>query len=155
MLKLPVIELFLRLIPEAFLLIFAAYVFSKTPVNKGRYILSSILFGSINYFIRLLPIDYGIHSVLGLILFVILLTNINKINVIKSIQAVFINTITMFICEGVNVIIIQFILKKDMNLVFGDPISKTIYGAPSLLIFACVVGVYYFWSLKRNEFRHV
>lgn len=155
MLKIPLIEVFIRLIPEALLLIFAAHAFSKTVVNKKKYLISSILFGIGNYLIRCLPIDYGIHSVLGFILFATLISNINKINIIKSIQVVFISTIIMFFSEGINVAIIQFILKKDINVLFKDSILKTLYGVPSLLIFALIVGIYYFRTLKRKNLKYV
>lgn len=155
MLKLPVIEIFLRLIPEAFLLVFAAHVIAKSSIVKKRYVLSSILFGTTNYFIRLLPIDYGIHSVLGIIIFVVLITNINKINVIRAIQAVLINTLIMFFCEGINVAIIQFVLKKDINKIFANPVMKAIYGVPSLLAFAGVIVTYYIITNRRKKLNYV
>jgi hypothetical protein len=155
MLSLPIIELFLRLIPEGFLFIFAAYVFSKTTINRNKYILSSILLGTIGYFIRFFPIDYGVHSVLTLILYIVLVTNINKINIVKSIQTGIINMIFLFICEGINVFIIQFIFKRDLNIIFKDPILKTIYGVPSLIIFTLIVGIYYFILHRRTEMKYV
>jgi hypothetical protein len=151
MLKLSMIELFLRLVPEALFLILAGYAFSKTKVNRSKYILSSILFGSINYLIRLLPIDYGVHTILGLICYVILLNKINNISLIKAIQVSFISTIIMFICEGISIAIIQFVLKKDVNAIFSDPLLKIIYGVPSLLIFGCIICAFYFVFLKRRS----
>jgi hypothetical protein len=120
-----------------------------------KFILSSLTLAITGYFIRLLPIDYGIHSVLTLISFIVLVTNINKFNVIKAIQAGIGSMIIMFISEGINVAIIQFVLKKDINTIFADPISKTLYGLPSLLIFTCIVGIYYFILLKRNKLKNV
>lgn len=155
MLRLSFIEVILRLIPEALLLIFAAHVFTKTAINKKHYFLSSILLGSITYLVRSLPIEYGIHSVLGFILFVTLLTSINKINIIKAIQGVFISTIIMFFSEGVNVLIIQFILNKDIDTLFKNPILKTIYGIPSLVIFASIILIYYSAIIKRKKPNYV
>lgn len=150
MLKMSLVEFFLRAIPEGFLFIFAVYVFSKTTVNKSRYILSSIIFIFVPYLIRLLPIDYGIHTLIGLIFQILLAVYINKINVLKSIQACILSIVTMFVCEGINVGIIKFILKKDLNTVFSNSLSKMLYGIPSLLIFACIVCIYYFKTAKRK-----
>ena len=44
MLKLTLLEFFLRGLPEGFLIIFAVYVFSKTVINIKRYIVSSIIY---------------------------------------------------------------------------------------------------------------
>jgi hypothetical protein len=155
MLRLPLIEIILRLIPEALILIFAAHAFTKTTINKKRYFLSCILLGGITYLIRSLPIEYGIHSVLGFILFVTLLTSINKINIIKSIRAVFISVIIMFFSEGINVLIIQFVLNKNIDTLFKDPLLKTLYGIPSLVIFLGIVLAYYFRILKRKKLNYV
>lgn len=155
MLKVPIIELFLRLIPESFLFIFAGYAFSKNVIDKNRYILSSVILGITGYLVRLLPIDYGIHSVLTLIIDILLITNINKINVVKSIQAGIISTIFMFISEGINIFIIQFILKKDLNVIFQNPVTKTLYGIPSLIIFSCIIGAYYYRLFRKKELKYV
>jgi hypothetical protein len=155
MLKLPFIELIIRLIPEGLAFILSGYALTRNVINMKRFLLSGVLLAIAGYFIRLLPIDYGIHSVLTLISFIILVININKFNVIKSIQAGIGSMIIMFISEGVNVAIIQFILKKDIDAIFADPILKTLYGLPSLLIFASIVGTYYFVLLKRNKLKYV
>jgi hypothetical protein len=150
------LEFFVRAIPEGFLFILAVYTFSNTKVNRNIYILSSILLGCLAYLIKTLPIDYGIHSILILILYIILSTYINKINLIKSIQISIASFITMFMCEGINIIIIKFILRKDLDTVLANPTLKTIYTSPSLLMFACiVVGVYYFRLSRSSKHREV
>lgn len=151
MLKLTWVEFFARGLPEAFLFIFAAYAFSKNALNIKRYLLSSVLFTVMVYFIRLLPIQYGVNTILSIIVFIILIVNINKIDIIKSIKAVVIAVILEFVCEGVNVFIIQYIFRADMNYIFADPILKILYGIPSLLFFVCIISIYYFRLLKRKE----
>lgn len=155
MLSLPIIELFLRLIPEGFLFMFAAYAFSKTTIDRNKYILSSILLGTIGYLIRFFPIDYGVHSILSLILYIVLATNINKINIVKSIQAGLITVILEFIFEGINVVVIQNIFKKDINVIFNDSILKSLYGVPSLIALGCITGFYYFRLHRRKELNNV
>lgn len=151
MLKLSALEFFLRAIPESFLIIFAVYAFSKTAIEVKRYSLSSIIFSIMIYIIRLLPIHYGVHTILGIILIIILTVNINKIDIIKSIQAVILTVILQFICEGINIFIIQNIFKMDINYVFNKPVLKILYGIPSLIIFGCIIIMYYTKVLKRKR----
>lgn len=151
MLKLSFLEFFIRLIPEAFLVIFAVYAFSKTNINVKKYFISSVIFSIMIFIIRLLPIHYGVHTILGIIVLIALIVNINKIDIIKSIQAVIISIIVQFICEGVNVFIIQNIFKMDINYVFNEPLLKILYGIPSLIIFACIIIIYYIKVSKRKE----
>jgi hypothetical protein len=150
MLKLPLLEFFFRGIPEESLLIFAVYAFSKTIVDVKKYVMSSILLIAIVYLIRFLPIQFGVHTILNLIVMILLTVNINKIEIIKAIKASIIAIILESICEGINIFIIQYIFKLDINSVFKDPILKILYGIPSLLIFACAIGLYYHRFLKKR-----
>ena len=155
MLKLPLLELFLRGIPEGFLIIFSVYAFSKTIVNKKRYLISSIIFLVAVYLIRLLPIQFAVHTILGLIMTIVLTVNINKIPIIKSIQACIVATIVESICEGLNILVIQYVFRLDINYVFNEPTLKIVFGIPSLLIFACIAIFYYISKFKRKELRDV
>lgn len=155
MLKVTLLEFFVRGIPEAFLFILAAHAFSKSKIHKNRYILSSLLYNCIVYTIRLLPIQYGIHSVLNVFVLIVLNVNLNKINLIKTIQASIITILLQFMCEGINVLIIQHVFKADMNYIFNEPVLKTLYGLPAVVIFACIVILYYIRLKKRKELNFI
>jgi len=155
MLKLTLLEFFLRGVPEGFLLIFAVYAFSKTIINIKKYILTSIIFSISVYLIRLLPIQYGVHSILNIIVMIVLTVNINKISTIKSIQASIMAMIMEFICEGINVFIIQYIFKADIKYILTDLSLKILYGIPSLLSFAVIVATYYFYVARRKKSSEV
>ncbi len=72
MLKLSIVEFVARAIPEAFLLIFAVYTFSNTRMNKKNYLLSSFLMLIMIFIIRSLPISYGIHTILSIMVIILL-----------------------------------------------------------------------------------
>lgn len=148
-------ELFLRLIPEALLYIFSLYVFSRTEINIKRFMVSSVFFGIIVYLIRLLPIQYGVHTILGLIVLIIIGVQVNKIDIVKSIQASIIGVIIGLISETINILIIQYIFKMDLNYVFNDYKLKVFMGIPSILIFGLVVYLFNFIILKKNKLREI
>ncbi len=150
MLKLSVVEFVARAVPEAFLLIFAIYTFSNTRINKKRYLLSSFLMIIMIFIIRSLPISYGIHTILSIMVLVLLSYIINKIDVITAVKSTIITIIFQFVCEGINIFIIQYILKDDMNYIFNNANLKTIYGIPSLIIFTCIVLLLYIRLLKKE-----
>ncbi|WP_315117375.1 hypothetical protein [uncultured Clostridium sp.] len=155
MFTLSVVEFFGRAIPEGFLSIFSIYVFSKSAINKRDYLISSILMSIMNFMVRLLPIHYGVHTILNIMVLILLSVSINKIDIVKSIQTVIVTIILQFICEGINVFIIQYIFKADMSYVFDDAMLKILYGIPSLLICAGIIVLYYIRLLKRKELNHV
>lgn len=155
MLKLTTIEIIFRAIPEGFLYMLGFYAFSKTRVNLKRYIISSILGGGLIGVVRALPISYGIHTILLIILLAGLCTFINKINTIKAIQAGILVFVSMFICEAINVLLIYSVFAKNMEYIFSDPKLKIIYGIPSLVIMGTCLGIYYRRLLKRKELHDV
>ncbi|MBU3154905.1 hypothetical protein LL037_08905 [Clostridium estertheticum] len=155
MLRLTLLEVILRSLPEEFLVIFAVYVFSKTVINVKEYIISSIIYLIAVYVIRLLPIQYGVHTILNIIIIILITDNINKISIIKSIKASIMTVILLFVCEGINVFIVQYVFKVDVNHVFSQPLSKILYATPSLVIFALIVFTYYVYLVKKNKLSEV
>jgi len=155
MLRTTLLEFFFRGLPEEFLIIFAVYAFSKTVINMKKYIFSSLLLIIAVYTIRLLPIQYGVHTILNLIVVIVLTVNINKISIIKSIQTSLMAMILLFICEGINMFIIKYIFRADITYVLSEPSIKTLYGIPSLLIFAAIVSTYYFSLARRKKLKEI
>ncbi len=86
------------------------------------------------FIIRSLPISYGIHTILSIMVIILLSYIINGIDIMKAVKSTIITIIFQLICEGTNIFIIQYILEEDMNHIFSNPNLKTIYGIPSLII---------------------
>jgi hypothetical protein len=155
MLRISWFEFIVRGIPEEFLFVLAVHAFSKTGINLKKYLLSGTLFWVSAYLIRLLPIQYGINTILSLIALIVIVNFINKIDIIKSIRAGLIVVILQFVFEGINLILIQFMLKIDLKSVMSNPISKTLYGIPSVILFGIFVIAYYIRLSKRKELKYI
>ncbi|MDY3361165.1 MAG: hypothetical protein SOY04_12390 [Clostridium celatum] len=154
MLKLTMFEFVIRSIPEVFVFMFAAYAFSKTRIDKKIYILSSLLLAVAVFVIRALPINYGVHTILNISFMTIISNSINKIEIISSVKAAIIMAIILFASEGINVFILKFLLGDRLTMILSNPVLKTIYGLPSLLILASIVIGYYIFLGKRNKLRN-
>lgn len=154
MLRISWFEFIVRGIPEEFLFVLAVYTFSKTGINLKKYLLSGTIFWILASSIRLLPIQYGINTILSLIALIILVSYINKIDVVKAIRAGLITLIMEFVFEGINLLIIQFILKVDLNVMMNNPILKTLYGLPSIILFGIFVITYYIRLSRRKELKY-
>lgn len=151
MLRLHPIEFLLRAIPEGFLFVLAVYIFSKTKIDKNKYIICSVIFAISMFIIRLLPINYGVHTILSLMLLVLLTTTYNKIDVIKAMKSVLIVVLIQFLIEGINVLILTLIPSININNLFKDPITKTLVGLPSLIVAYLIVYSFYLLNKKKEE----
>lgn len=146
-------ELFARGIPESSLFILASYVFLKKEFKVKRILLSTLLLAILVYFIRKLPIQYGVNNVLNMFVFIVINININKIDIIKSIKLAIITFILQFLCEGINILTIQYVFNVDLDYAFSTSGLKVLYGLPSLLIFGLIILTYYIIFNKKRRFR--
>lgn len=150
MLKLKPIEFLLRGIPESFLFILAIYVFSKTKLDKNKYIISSLLYAISTYTIRLLPIDYGVHTILSLLFLGFLIIYYNKIDSIKALSSTIFIYLIQILSEGTNVLLLN-IMKIDINKLVSDPFTKIILGMPSLILSYLIVLTFYYFFRKSAK----
>lgn len=148
MLRLTGFEFLFRTIPESFVLMFAIFTLSNTKFNLKKYIISSLLLGLCEYGIRMLPINYGVPTILDIFVMIIIMCGINKSDVVLSIKASLMTTIGLFIFEGVNMLLLNAIFKDKLEIIISTVILKTIYGFPSLICFGIITMIYYF--RKRN-----
>ncbi|NFO31819.1 hypothetical protein FDB41_16615 [Clostridium botulinum] len=148
MLRLTTFEFLVRIIPEAFVLILGMFTLSNTKFNLKKYIISSLLFGLCEYGIRMLPINYGVHTILDIFIMIVTMFSINKSDVILSIRSSLITTIGLFICEGLNMLLLSAIFKDRLEVIMSNTKLKTIYGLPSLIFFTSITIVY---SLRKRN----
>lgn len=151
MLRVSLIEFVLRIIPESFLFLLTAYVFSNKKIEKKLYIISGFIIAISMYFIRLLPIQFGIHSVIGVIIVILVAVNINKIPTSKAISSAVMIIIFEAIFETINLVFIDKVLNLNVQAVLSDSVSKLVYFAPSLIILGCSIVLFNILVNKRKN----
>jgi len=155
MLKLLPIEFFFRTIPEVFLLICAGYTFNGKSINKKDLTISTILLAITTYLVRRLPIHFGVHTIILIMMYVVLTVSINKFDVVKSISAVLSSSALLFMCEWINVYILTRLFKVNIEIMFTNSLVKMLYGIPSLILFGLIVLIFYKKLYLRKAFKYV
>lgn len=150
MLEISMLELFLRTIPESFLLVFAVYVISGDKIKRNKYIISSCLLAIIVFFVRRLPINYGVHTIINIMMLILVMIKFGKVDIGSSVKGGLIGAVLLSISEGINMLIIQGLFAENVNNILSNAKLKTIYGVPSLVIFAFIIGIYYVFKLKKG-----
>ncbi|WP_315971149.1 hypothetical protein [Clostridium botulinum] len=153
MLKIGVIELLMRLTPESFLLIFIVQAFSNSKISKNKYILSSILLATTIYSIRLLPIHYGVNTILNIIAIVLICIFINEVTPIKAISYSLILSIFLALSEALNLYFIYKIFGENVVDIFENPLKKSISGIPSMIML--IITVLFIFKIKNRRVRDV
>lgn len=152
MLRLTLFEFIFRTLPEAFIFIFASYVLANHNVNIKKYILSSILVAISIYFIRIFPINFGVHTILNIIIQTAILNGISKIDIIPAVKSAIVTTICLFIIELLNMVVLNIMFENQLNEILSSPKLKTLYGLPSLVMFLIIVSCYYYLKKGKSEY---
>ncbi|WP_024613172.1 hypothetical protein [Clostridium sp. Ade.TY] len=150
MLHISFFELIVRAIPESFLFVFAIYVFANKKLDIKKYIISSLGLAISMFIVRNFPIGYGTHTILNIILLVCITNFFNKINTVECIKGGIITAILLFFSEGINLFLIQLKVGENVTSVFSDPVLKTIYGLPSLIIFLVIILLINFLKKRKK-----
>jgi hypothetical protein len=149
MIKEALITLILSGIPETFLCVLGIYLLSGMKIPKKTYYCSSILLALLIFFIRKLPINYGVHTILNIISLILLSIYIIKIPVIKAISYTFIVYVLLSLSEVINVVMLINMFNVDINSVLSDPISKSLFGLPYLFLFGS--SILLIRIIKKNK----
>ncbi|MBO0523596.1 hypothetical protein EXQ42_19755 [Clostridium botulinum] len=135
MLKLSILEFFLISIPESLVFIAGIYFLSKRFFTKKRLVIMALLFAIEAYFVRMLPIQFGIHLAINIIFSIVISVNIGKIPMKDAISYNMIMVIVLSISEFINVFLFIQILNINGPLVRLTPAIKAIYIISYLTLF--------------------
>lgn len=155
MLKLHWIEIFLRLIPEMFLVIWGISIISREPITIKKYIFLSIIMGMTTFFIRSLPIYFGVHTIIITILTIIIMIII-RIPVIPSIYGTLIMFLLLSLSEFLSILILNsFNIDTNININDINPIKKCLLGVPSMIILFLIVLLLNYILKRRKKLKNV
>lgn len=148
MLGQPISALVLRMIPEGILLFCAIYVIINKKLDNKKVIFSGVLLGIINYLVRMLPINFGVHTILGLLACIGILSKYHKVELFKSIKVSLISMIILFVSDAITVFSYINILKISGETLFDKTIIGTLLSMPTLFIFILIM---IFIKLLKNR----
>lgn len=151
MLKIPLILFFIRVIPESILLILFNYIISNEKIDKKRILFSGILLGISSYITRLLPIHFGVHTMIILMIYIFLTAKVNHIDTIRSIQAGIISFIVLFSCDWIFALLYTNILNISFYDLFKHPIKSAAYSIPSLVLMFSIMMIIFYIKKYRNK----
>ena len=155
MLVQPILSLITRMIPEAILVMYSIYLLTNTKVDVKKLIISGLIGGIGVYLIRLLPIHFGVHTILAVMLYIFLAVKLNKIEIYKAIAIALVSQIILFISDFIFVVVYTKIFQFSSEALFGQAWVSAVAGIPPLILFYLVVRlISYFKDKKVNHEQH-
>ena len=97
---------------QSIVFVFSLYTFTKTKIQKREFILCTFIFMVGTYIIRLLPIYFGVHTLLSLILLMFLGFYVLKLPVYSTIKATLFTTVILLLVEAANLFVLKMIFSE-------------------------------------------
>jgi len=154
MLQLPILSLFIRLIPETFLVMYAICLLTNSKVDLKKIFISGVIGGIVIYILRLLPIHFGVHTILSVMLYILLAIKLNKIEMYKAIVGSLVATIICFISDIILIAVYTNIIIVSSEAISGQTWVSVVAGLPSLIIFYLILKTIVYFRKKRVKYEH-
>lgn len=147
--KLTLIDIFLKLIPESFILIWGISAISNKLISKKIHIIYCILLSIEVYVVRLLPIHFGVHTIISNI-FIICLLIIAEFSIDTAIRNTLLMTLLLVISEFLNILLLK-IFNINIEVHFKIPGVESFLFLPSLLFLILLIYLTKFLLRKKVE----
>lgn len=144
----PLSALILQSIPETIIVLIAGLALSGLEIKKNtkKLIAIGILNGLSSYFIRSLPIPFGVHTLLHLPLLMVLLKYFLNISFKQGILVIMLGSLVQIIIEIIYVPVAALLLNMPISEIIKDPILRILVPWPYLLI---MLGMSFYFKRKN------
>lgn len=154
--KIIIFEYIFGYILQGFAFVLGVCAFNRQKIEAKKYILTSIALSIITYFVRILPISFGVHIILNLLILLIICIFVLKMPIYITIRSMLLMTVLLLVCEMVNVgLMISILGQEEFEQRLAIPLEKAIVSLPSALVFATIIILSYFMLNKFKKNKNV
>lgn len=150
MLQQPLYSLFIRMIPEAFFILLSICLLTNSKINYKNIAIASIIGGTGVYITRLMPIHFGVHTILGCMIYILLSYKFNNTKLDKAIVGTLISIISLFISD-ILLVPIYNLFNVPIDLLMGKSIVSVLATLPSLILFYIMIRIIIFLKRKNTN----
>jgi len=122
--------------PESLVLYYMVFTLVRKKVSFLFITVLSLLTSLFSFIIRSIPVVFGVHSVLQVILMVVLLIFYSKLPVPAAIVSVILSSAVLGLTEGIFVPIWSRIFSLDLDQIISVPLLRILFTLPHLLFLA-------------------
>jgi hypothetical protein len=144
-------EYVLGYILQGFSYCLGLYAFIVRKVDC-KYVIASVALTIISYLMRLLPVSFGVHTILILICLFTLAILYLKIPAISALKSILIMTVLLVMIELISVVCFtQIVGKAQFDSLMKDGMGKSLIALPSSVLFAvCTILLYFLLKKQRT-----
>lgn len=142
---------FLRLTVEGIAIVALGTALVRTRYSFKHILVAGICIGLIGFLLQQLPIQYGVHIPLSIIVFILVMVVFLKLNVLKSAAATIFSFIVLILIEAIMVFIQTQVLSYPRDILeHGTDTEKLLFSLPSLIIFCLIAAGAQAWMRFKS-----
>ncbi|MGL5347316.1 MAG: hypothetical protein ACRDA3_08190 [Peptostreptococcaceae bacterium] len=143
MLESSLVYIIARTFPESLIMVLSGMILLDIDIKISKVIKTGICFGCVVAIIRMLPINFGVHTVLSMISFGLILFKISKKDVMKSMLTTCVVWIALALSESIYILIAMGIFNVPMDILTNTrSLEAALKTLPSLLIAFFIVMLF-------------
>jgi len=154
LLKIIIFEFLLGYCLQGFTFVLGVFAFSRRKIVLKTYVLTSLLVTIISYLVRLLPISFGVHTIINTLFLILICIIILKMPAYTTIWSAVLIIVLCLISEMADMaVMIQILGKEKFESMMLVPLDKAIIGSTAAVLFALLIALTYFVlnnSKKKN-----
>lgn len=132
--KVPILVLLFAGIPENIALATLAFVLAKVELEWKKIFSIGVILALNAYLLRLLPITFGVHTIVNIGLLIVLLSVFTQADLVASVISSFLSILALIVVETLNYIIILPLFNIPIKTVINSPILRILIGLPLVII---------------------
>lgn len=145
-----------RTFSECAIVLVVGCYFLNLKISKITLLKKTLMLGVIQTCIRMLPISFGIHTIIGMALVLFVLVDMSKNTFINCIMALCKIFLCLILSEVIYISLITNILSIPRGILVDNySVMSAIYTLPSLIIFAILAFIMEFINRRFQEGNRV
>ncbi|MBE3585590.1 MAG: hypothetical protein IMW94_05440 [Thermoanaerobacter sp.] len=144
--KMPLLALIFQSIPESILILALGLTLMGVEIKWQRIIPAAVISSLCSYFVRELPIPYGVHTLIGIIIISFLVIMFFKTPVPVAISVAMIGIVILITMEILIWPVIILLTGKTVPQIWQSQTLRILLAIPELILLALIT----FWCIRKK-----
>lgn len=136
--NIPIYVYFSLAVPEALAVFYVVFAFTKVNWSKKEYLIFSLIYAILTYGVRMLPISFGVHTILLICIISGLVSFYYKIKLSSPLLGMALVFTLMALTEVITAYLFTNVFLVNLNIIFENPLFWLLTGVPHIVfLFFC------------------
>jgi len=137
--KMPLISILFYSIPESYLMFLFGLVVIGESISQKKLLAATLVSVIISYLVRFLPIPFGIHTLIGLIVICLLFKYLFNLPVKKALISSLLSLSTLLALENIILYFLELTFDLTLTTIWKSDWLRTIIGWPHLAVLLLII----------------